>query len=293
MHISRQQLVPALAGLCLGAIGAVSFFVLRDSVDSTARPASSVAASPSALSGGSHPTGAPSGNTPVSASKNAVVDLACASEPLRQEAEMWRGRVTKLAEAARKRGAALRIEDPNFDDLTAAVSMRPDPNDLPNLEKLAVEQSALVEEQSARWQRVLDRSAEEFERTAPKDPSNCGMGIFYVMLRQATEEAAKLRATGAGPDDERLRALETQITNSQSSLVASAVYQERRELDGTRQTLDGLKNPDQGIASYLAIKAEYLAAKQAFEEVQRRYETARLIPLPAARTKDWRQAATR
>ncbi len=279
MPWSRHQILPALAFLCLGAM-AVSYVSLQDSPapsDTVGLPSFNNAPPPT-LADSPTKTGAPV----------TLPDLACDFEPLHQEVEAGRKNVATLAAAVRKLRALLLIQDPDPEDAAAPATLRSDPDHLSNLGQRITDQTVWLEKKRAQWKQVLRNSVDEFTRTAPKDPLSCGNGLLFAVLRNSQEEAAKLRATGAAVNSPRLRELERQIEGEEGSLVDTALFQEIRDLAETRQALAQLDNPQKALADYLALKTAYLTAKQQLETIERRYQIARQIPLPAERTKDWR-----
>ena len=227
-----RLLLPCLVCGSLGVIG-FSYWTLQGSTESTANQPS---VSASAMSAASSPVSTP--GKPV-----AAPDLACASEPIHQEALLWRKRVDALTESARQRRTVLRLEDANFDDADTAITAHPDVTDIPRLEQRAAQLAAELQEKSAQWSQLLIANPDEFQRTAPKDSSSCGTGIYWGLIQAGLDQIDKLHTEGASPEDPRFIHLETQLSKSRNTLVAAALYKERRELDTVRITLDELQDP--------------------------------------------------
>lgn len=277
MGFTRHHLVLGLAGGALAAIGAASFAVLDDAPNAARSdsPSSATAVLVSADDASS------------ALVRRVLPDEACASELIHQEVEALRVPFERRAAALERKRVALQIDDPNPADANTAVFLRAGPADIAALQRRLPELEARVVERSAHWQQVLERSVDEFRRTAPKDPSSCGVGIYYGMLQSNLDEIARLRAAHA---EEAMRMIDAQdnVRSFQKALVASAVYAEQNEFATTRATIAELSNPQTALDAYRKLKADYLAAKQNFDDAQQRYIVARNIPLPPQRTKDWR-----
>jgi len=278
MGFTHHHLVLGLAGCALAVIGTVSFAVLQDA------PNAAKSDTPGSTTAALVSSGDASSSGVV---KRVLPDLACASEPIHQEVEALRLPFERRAAALERKRTALHIDDPDPADADAAISLRAGPADIAALERRLPELEARVAERSAHWQQVIERSVEEFQRTAPRDPSSCGMGIYYGLLQANLDEIARL-STAHVEEARRMMDAQDNVRSFQKALVESAVYAEQRELNTTRTIIAELSDPQQGLDAYRQVKADYLAAKQKFDDAQQRYIVARNIPLPPQRTKDWR-----
>jgi len=281
MPLTRRQIFAAimLAGLALAA--SLSYLEWPSHLPPT---------SSSALdSQGSATAGSPTAATSTSAS---TLVLACQSEPLKEKLSSLRSRAADLARRAHSFAERVQLRDADFEDASAEVIVPADAQAIAKMQADLARHNAALDRWIAEAGPVLDRDFDTFMKDLEKRSPALMTTTIPVEYEGAKKEEEKLRTAGVPATDPRRKSAQASMQLYRDQLLRYGSGLTDINADETRYVLDHQRNPGATIAEYQAYKTQYLTTKAEAAETQRLYEAARLIPLPASRTKDWRLAPT-
>lgn len=228
--------------------------------------------------------------TVVAPASLATLDLACQSEPLKEKLRSLRSDAAEWARRAHYFAERVQLKDANFEDASAEVTVPADAQAIAKMQADLARHNAALDRWMAEAGPVLDRDFDAFMKDLEKRCPELMVTTIPVEYEDAKRAEEKFRSDGVPATDPRRKAAQARIQLYRDQLLRYGSGLKDINAGETRYVLDHLQNPGATIAEYQTYKTQYLTTKAKAAETERRYEAARLIPLPASRTKDWRLA---